>query len=325
MFKSKISWLQQEIERLSQDRQHRRALLATVETVVDIADPKIRLARGYGQALLAPVEIATSYCRQLVQALPGPVRLHPQSYHGDPLVKAIFSSLEEMETTLLQARNAEPPGSGEEVYGLLTMGKKEKTIYGHQQQGELLVRDVAMQAVTFVDHRVVALSADLEATKGRLQQRALEILATVAMENIATLRAHLAELRERRERLAAMHRILGGKRRTFELFPQGEQGSSEKISEVEALLKTTDTEIETARQGATPEEMLDHLHRILISPAETMGLQEQSLVLNWMNVIVEPNGQPQEEGHSITLAELILKQELQRWAVLVCFDRRQGA
>lgn len=324
MFKSKFSWLQQGIERLSQDRQHRRALLATVETLVDIADTKIRLAHRYRQALLAPVATATSYCRQLVQALPGPVRLHPQSYHDDPLVKAIFATLEEMETTLRQARNTDPPGSGERVYGLLTMGKNEKTIYGPQQQGELLVRDVAMQAVTFVDHRVVALAADLEATRDRLQQRALEILATVAMENIATQRASLAELRERRERLAAMQRILGGKRRTFELFPQGEQGSSQKIGEVQALLKTTDTEIETARQGTTPEEVLDHLRRLLISPAETMAIQGQSLVLNWMNVIVAANGH-QEEGHAITLAELILKQELRRWAMLVCFDRRRGA
>jgi len=323
MFAHKINWIKQGVERLRQDRQHRQTLLATVESVVEIADPKIRLARRYRQTLLAPVETATSYCRQLVQALPGPVRLDPQSYHGDPLVKALFPTLEEMETILRQARNTEPPGSGEEVFGLLTMGKKEKTIYGHQQQGELLVRDVAMQAVTFVDHRVVALAADLEATRERLQQRALEILATVAMENIATLRASLAELRERRERLAAMLRILGGKRRTFELFPQGEQGSSEKIGEVQTLLKTTDIEIETARQGLeTPEEVLDHLHRILIKPAETMTIQEYSLVLNWMNVIVSANGQ-QEEGHVISLAELMLKQELQRWAMLVCFDRRQ--
>lgn len=320
-----INWLQQWLARLDQHRQHRRALLVTLEAIVDIADTKIRLAHRYRQALFGPVETAASYCRQLVQDLPGPVRLHPESYHGDPLVKAIFASPEEMEITLRQARNTDFPGNGENLYGLLTMGKNEKTIYGHQQQGELLVRDVAMRAVTFTDHRVVALSDDLQATKGLLQQRALEILATVAMENIATLRARLAELRERRERLAAMHRILGGKRRTLELFPQGEQGRSEKVGELQALLKTTEAEIETARQGlASPEEVLVHLHRILISPAETLVLKPFSQSLNWMNVIVAANDQSQEESHLITLAELVLKQEQQRWAVLVFFDRRQG-
>jgi hypothetical protein len=323
MFNTGIAWLRQRINGLSEDRQHHQALIKSVEEIVDIADTKIRLARSYRTTLLPSVVTATTYCQYMVQSIPGPVRLHPSSYHDNPLVKAIFPSADELKTTLRQARNTEIPSGGQELFALLTMSKNEKTIYSHQQQGELLVRDVAMQSVNFVEHRVVAPSDDLQITKGLLAQRALEVLATVAMERISTLRGNLAELRERRERLAAMHRILGGKRRTVELFAQPDQSDTEKINELRKLLKTTEEEIELARKEMeTPEDALGHLKRIMEMPADSFVLREQSLRLNWMNVIVEEG--EQKDVNEFTLAELVLNQELQRSAVLVSFDRLEG-
>lgn len=323
MFNTGITWLRQRINGLSEDRHHHQALLKRVEEIVDIADTKIRLARSYRKTLLPSVVTATTYCQSIVSSIPGPVRLHPSSYHDNPLVKAIFPSADELETTLRQARNSEIPSGGQELFALLTMSKNEKTIYSHQQQGELLVRDVAMQAVNFVEHRVVAPSADLQTTKELLEQRALEVLATVAMERIAALRGNLAELRERRERLAAMHRILGGKRRTIELFSQPDQADTEKINELRKMLKSTEEEIELARKEMeTPEDALGHLQRIMEVPANSLVLRAQSLRLNWMNVIVEEG--EQKDVNEFTLAELILNQELQRSAVLVSFDRLES-
>jgi hypothetical protein len=323
MFDTGIAWLRQRINVLSEDRRHHQALIKSVEEIVDIADTKIRLARSYRKTLLPSVVTASTYCQHIVQSIPGPVRLHPSTYHDNPLVKAIFPSADELETTLRQARNTEIPSGGQELFALLTMSKNEKTIYSHQQQGELLVRDVAMQAVNFVEHRVVAPSTDLQTTKDLLEQRALEVLATVAMERISTLRGNLAELRERRERLAAMHRILGGKRRTVELFAQPDQTDTEKINELRKMLKTTEEEIELSRKEMeTPEDALGYLQRIMEAPADSLVLREQLLRLNWMNVIVEDGSQG--EVNEITLAELIMNQELQRSAVLVSFDRQES-
>ena len=234
------------------------------------------------------METAVTYCDHLVKSLPGPVRLHRSSYHDDPLVKALFLSPDEMENILQNARNTEIPGTGQEIFALLTMSKTEKTVYGHKQQGEMTLRDVAMQAVTFIDHRVVAPTADLQATETQLQQRSLEILASVAMEKIASFRANLAELRERRARLSSMHRILSGKRCTFEIFAQPEQENAKKIEELKALLSETDKEIELARKEIdTPDDTLGHLVRLMGSAADILVLRQPSLRLNWMNVIVE--------------------------------------
>jgi hypothetical protein len=320
MFDTGIAWLRQEIDGLRQDRLHRQALLKSVEEIVEIVDPIIRLAHSYRKKLLPPVETATTYCNHLVKSLPGPVRLHRSSYYDDPLVKALFLSVDEMENILQNARNTEIPGAGQEIFALLTMSKTEKTVYGHKQQGEVVLRDVAMQAVTFIDHRVVAPAADLQATETQLQQRSLEILASVAMEKIASLRANLAELRERRARLSSMHRILCGKRCTFEMFAQPEQENVKKIQELKELLSETDKEIELARKEIdTPDDTLGHLVSLMSSSADILVLRQHSLRLNWMNVIVEKG--EEAEFHQINLAELTLNQELRRSAVLVCFDR----
>ena len=65
----------------------------------------------------------------------------------------------------------------------------------------------------------------------------------------------------------------------------------------------------------------NNLKRIMDVPADTFVLRAQALRLNWMNVIVEDGGQT--DVNEITLAELVLNQELQRSALLVSFDRQE--
>ena len=320
MFNSGIMWLRQEIDSRRRNRLRRQVLLKAVEEVVEIADPIIRLAHRYRRTLLPAVETAMGYCHHIVNSIPGPVLLRRKTYDDDPVVKALFLSPENMETILQQARKNAAPGEGKELFALLTMMTTEKTVYGHKQQGEMILRDVPMQAVTFVDHRIVAQAPDLQATLSQLEQRSLELLAGVAMEKIASLRLNLAELRERRERLSSMHRILCGKRQTFELLAQPDPENATKIYELKALLSETEKDIESARKDIeTPGDTLEHLKRIMASPADTLVYREQSLRLNWMNIITKDG----EEGESyqVNLAELSLSEELKRSVVLVRFDR----
>jgi hypothetical protein len=319
MFNAIAARLRQEINTLRQDRLRRQALVASVEEVVDIADPIIRLAHRWRKVLLPSVERTIGYCERMITSLPGPVRLNRKNYHDDPLVKALFRSIEEMETVVQQARNVAGPGGGQDLFALLTMTKTETIIYGHKQQGEMILADVPMKAVTFVDHRAVAPTLDLQTTMRDLQQRSLAILAGVAMENIASRKANLTELRERRARLSSMNRILRGKRQTFEFFAQPEQENAEKLRELQALLSQTEQEIELAKKEIeTPDDALGYLKRVMDSPEETLVFREKSLRLNWMNVVVEASEEP---FHQLNLAELTLNDELQRFAVLVCFDR----
>lgn len=310
--------------------QERRAgaevLRQATEQVVETADPVIRQARGYRKVLRTPVAGAMDYCRSLIDALPGPVVLSRSRYHADPLVKAIFASPDELEEVLRispETTRLREQGSRGEVVAMMTMLKQEKTVFGHQQEGEIIRRDVAQRAVSFYDHRIVAPSPDLERTRDGIVRRGLEVLATVAMEGITTLRSRKAELREKREYLKGILKIMGGKSHVLEIFAAPDPEHLEQYRKAERALAEVERELEELReQMATPEHALNYLQGVMHKAGNELVVQDQTFRLNWMGVRVED--QPESEGNDITLAEFSLREEFRRSAVLVKFSLDTG-
>ena len=181
---------------------------------MDVADPVIRQARKYRKILQPPVERAMQYCGTIIDAIPGPVELSRRGYNEDPRVNSLFNTPDDLEDVLRvspEIKALRDQGHKGETLALLTMTQEEKTIFSHQQDGEMIMRDVPQKALNFIDHRIVAPAANLDKTKDKLINRGLEVLATLAMEEITSLRARKAELQERKQHLVAMLKILGGK------------------------------------------------------------------------------------------------------------------
>ncbi len=317
-----VSWIQGVGQRYQASRAREQILRQATDMVVEVADPRIRQVGRYRKILRSPMQGAMEYCSSLVDSIPGPVRLSRQQYHADPLVKAIFVSAEELEELLrLAPENSDLPDHREErdSVALLTMTRKEKTIFKHEQQGDIITRDVKKRTVSFMDHRLVASSATLNKTKELLKDRGLEVLATIAMEQIASLRGDLAELRERREYLKSMQRMLGGRSRTQELFAQPDHETVEKLHKLKKLIREVEAEVEAARQKIeTPADGLALLQEIMDQPGDALIAQEETLRLDWMNVLLDNS--EDSKGNDISLAELSIKDELQRSAVLVVFS-----
>ena len=315
-----VAWIQGFGQRYQAGRAQEQILRQATDMIVEVADPGIRQVGRYRKDLRSAVAGAMEYCTSLVDSLPGPVRLSRQQYHADPLVKAIFTSADELEELLrIVPENRDLPDheTGKGSIALLTMAKTEKTIFRHHQQGDVILRDVKSRAVNFSDHRVVAPSSTMDNAKELLRQRALEVLATIAMEQIASFRGNLAELRERREHLKSMRRIFGGRSHTQELFAGPDRATAEKLRKVKKLLTEIEAEIETARQEfETPEDALALLQKIMNQPEDALITRDQILRVDWMNVLVDGND---AEGNEISLAELSITNELQRSAVLVVF------
>jgi hypothetical protein len=124
--------------------------------VVDVADSDIRRVKKYQMELRNIMTVAMEYCSTLVDRLPGrPVPLSRGRYHADPLVKAVFISADQLLEVLDLAMNVESSADkaqGGERFALLSMLRTERTIFGREQQGDLMVADVAKQKVNFVDH-----------------------------------------------------------------------------------------------------------------------------------------------------------------------------
>jgi hypothetical protein len=308
-----------------QDYKDRKATQGIVhhatEQALQIADPVIRQAKSYRKVLHDPIAGAMAYCNSLIDAIPGPVLLDRNRYYDDPLVKALFASPDQLEEVLHlspETMALRKQGQTGEVVALLTMQQQERTIFGHKQEGELLIRDVRQQAVSFVDHRIVAPSVNLAMTKNGIVNRGLEVLATAAMEQITTLRARKAELQEKKEYLKGMIKILGGKTHMREMFASADPGKRAELRKAEKILAEVEQELEQLReQIATPEQSLGYLEKIMKKPDQTLKVQHQFFRLNWMGVRVDDMAD--NEGNDITLAEFSVHDEFRRSAVLVTF------
>jgi hypothetical protein len=323
LLSSTVSWIQGFGQRFQASRAREQVLRQATDMVVGVADSRIRRVRRYRRSLRDPIEGAMEYCTGLVDSIPGPVRLSRQQYHADPLVKALFVSADKLEEVLrLAPERSESSDQKKErdSVALLTMTRREKTIFKHEEQGDVIVRDVKKRTVNFIDHRLVASSVTLDMTKELLKDRGLEVLATIAMERIVSLQGDLAELRERREYLKAMRRMLSGRSRTQELFSHPDIETVEKLRKLEKLIREVDVEVDLTRQKIEmPEDSLALLKDTMDQPEDTLVANERTLRLDWMNVLL--SDKDDGKGNNISLAELSIKDELQRSAVLVVFSQ----
>jgi len=314
-------WINKLRQRLQDRATEDDSVTLATEHAVEIADPVIRQANRYRQALRDPVAGAMTYFRSLIEGIPGPVILHRNRYHDDPLVKALFASPDELDEVLRlspEINILRQQGHTGEMVAMMTMFQNERTIFGSKQDGEMLLREVQMQAVSFSDHRIVAPAADLETAGTGIVNRGIEVLATVAMERITTLRARKAELTGRREYLKAMAKVYSGKSFRQEMFAPPDIKDREELRKIDQLSDEVNNELEElqARIGA-PEQSLGYLEEILRQPEKMLIARTQCLRLNWMGVRVADDAD--SKGNDITLAEFSVQDELRRSAVLVSF------
>jgi hypothetical protein len=308
-------WLQGKNRRL-----HVQELHQAIEEVVQVADPLIRTTDRYQKALQGPIDEAMNYFAQFIDRIPGPVSLSRQGYEEDHRVQYLFSSPDELDEVLrispsLQALRKE--GSSGEVLALMTMTRREHTVYGYEQSGESVLRDVAQQAVDFIDHRIVAPAAARDMVKRQLVRRGLNILATTAMETISGLKAEKAQLREQREYLGAMLRIMGGRKNAWEAFAPLDPAQIEEIALAEQRLAEVKSELaELLKQLEGPEDALAFLKTVLDRPHEELRLEDYTLRMNWKRIRLDHKDDA--EGKEMPLAEISNRNgNLKRSAVLV--------
>lgn len=313
------SWLDRALLLFAGSQGQNSEVRKTTELIVEIADPSIRRVGNYRRLLRPSVASSIDYCTSLVASIVGPLSLNSGQYHVDPRVRAFFTSPKQVDEVLQLAGRTWDMNDlqgQDECVALLTMDLDEKTVFSHQRHGKMILGDSARRVVNFSDHHLVLPSPSLENARTLLINRAMEVLATVAMKRISAIRGDLAELRERRERLQAMLRILGGSRHTRDIFSISTQEETSKIKKIKKELNQIMESIEIERSKIeTPKEVLSLLQEAMESPEQGLVAVNQTLRLDWMNVISENS--ETSEGDVITYTSLSVPDELQRSAVLV--------
>ena len=136
-------WMEQVWQALRPNRSRHDPILEATDRAVQIADPVIRQARRYRQVLREPMALSMAYFRSLSDLLPGPVELRSDRYYDDPMIKALFASPSELQEVLRfnpAINRFRKQGYVGTVQAMMTMEQNERTIFGHQQEVELLLR-----------------------------------------------------------------------------------------------------------------------------------------------------------------------------------------
>jgi hypothetical protein len=306
--------------REQRERQRRKAanLAELIERMVQESDPAIRKVSGYRQHLQKPVENALGYIEGLISSIPGPVSLSVESWDKDPLIHALFVSPDEIRSLLQDGAELTSffQQSGvKTAVALLTALKKERTIFGSVQEGEIMRRDVAQTAVEFYDHRIVAPAATEAEKRLNLVQRGLSVLASYTIEEILRIHSVREELVEERRMLAAQFKIKHSRHRGLERLLAGGNPNDANEEQARQLLEEIDQQLEQLEPGSgKPQEFLAKLEKVLLGPDNFLTGRTIGMRLNWMGVKL-PEESPQN-GREITLAELEIPGRVKRVAVL---------
>ena len=299
-------------------RQKEAALVELIERMVQDSDLSIRTVAGYRQRLQKPVENALRHIEGLISSIPGPFSLSAESWDRDPLTHALFVSPDEIRSLLqdcTELKSFFQKSGVETAVALLTATKKERTVFGTTQEGEIIRRDVPQVAVEFYDHRVVApVPAEAE-NRRELVHRGLHVLSTRTLEEILQINSIREELAEERRMLAVKLKIQHSRERGLEGLLAGGSKSGQSAEKAQQLLAEIDRQLMELKPGSgTPQDFLGELEKVLLEPGHFLTGKTIGLRLNWMGV--KQDEESPEKGPEITLAELEIPGRVKRVAVM---------
>ncbi len=278
---------------------------------VSLVDSRLPQARGWPKRYRRPIAAALEQAGHVAGAIPGPVRLDAESFQFDPLVHALFASTQQMQEVIRDSqaiRDYVAAGGKGEAYLLLTAHRQERQVFGVDDEGGVLRRDVPQRLVWFSDHQLAGPAPTLAEARNRLTW-------TLFDRFLERVRVGFERIKQEKERLGFE------KERAFDRLRRA------KGEERPALQKALDSVL--AQLGETIETLeLNHLHEvfetILSHPKDCLYVEEQALILDRMNrVRTQARG---EATVSVGFLDIIERYREPRTAVLVyCQDIQQIA
>ena len=269
-------------------------IVDAMEAAVRGTDPRIRLVKGYRRRLRPAVERALEYCRELVEAIPGPFNASIEGWSTDPTVRALFTSAEELRGILSRSLEVSEfvasPANAEvhSVFGILSMVRTEHVVLGAALQGEFVRVDVPQRTVSFSHHAVRAPRGSEANLRRELEWRAFEHLVLEALE-------HVTFLQERRTRLVCERRLLRSRLSLMTGARAGLDGLHVLPEEdTTTFRRLRDELVENERELEAMQESLgnleDYLERVvevLGDPGSVVRIERASTRLTALNVVAE--------------------------------------
>ena len=260
---------------------------AAIERAVDGTDPWLRAVSGYKRRMRPAVVHAIEYLVALIDGIAPPIKLEPDSYRDNSLLRTFFISSTEVReliegdrilADILSAQADALPS----VTALLVLEKHQKIFMGAELSGDIVLRDVPQIVVTFEDCHLVDPSASEHQTRRQLKRRAYDHLLGLALKCTTMVKGERNELECRRSLLQSKLNLLQRGGWGFDTSP-----SSEKldISGLEEMLGGIEQQLlELGGDDNMLEVYLEVVIDVLSRPEEHIWYKKETLVLDRMGI-----------------------------------------
>jgi hypothetical protein len=276
-------------KRSAEEKEYAALVNEAVERVVDQVNPRLRAVGGYRKRLYPVVERGLAYTRELAARVPGPVTVDRRSWASDPYVNALFGNVERIRWVVtgpeVRKYVQENPGGGD-CYALLAATPEVRNQLGMELAGEQVQRDVRQVTVSFSDHEVGLVAAAEQEVRAALAHLGLEVMVTIAVEDITGREARIGELEERLRVVRLKRKVADAGSRGAALVLGGGASRAQDVGELDARIAELERELAEAKRGyAGLEDHLARLVEVLERPEVHLGLDAVKVRLDRMNIV----------------------------------------
>lgn len=262
-----------------------------IERVVDLINPRLRAVGGYRKKLYPVVDHTTSYIQELASQLPGPVPVNSKTWSREPMVNALFGSLDRMHKVLSGPevrRYVRQHPVGDELFAFFAAMPEVKRQLGVELVGETMQRDVRQTAVSFTSHEVALVGESEEETRQALEKDVLDLIVSLMAEDILGQESRIWELEERLRVVRLKLKVASTKSHGAGLLLDD---NPDRVKEQESLsgrVSELEKDLEREKRGLSGlDDYLDRLVALLTHPERHLALERVSVRLDRMNIVRE--------------------------------------
>jgi len=295
-----------------------------IEMVVDESIHKIRLLNGYRRKLREPVETALSYCAALADNIPGTLDLSGKNPDVSAIIGGFFKNSEEARRVVRESTEVNRFLSNnrvDELYLLMTMNRRQKTVYDSGVQGQIVVRDIATKAYLFDGHKLILPSETLEEAYQAIRLALLKSLSHISLELTLDRQRREVELEQLRDELDVKLKLMRDERKEMALEGNDVEGDSLCV-ESQNLLNEVEQELTKVQSSGNPlKSYLNQVIEILSHPGQYIDLKLIPMKMNRLGVFVKDDSDGEEGG--VRIAEFTFGDTVSRSVVLIKCHRNQ--
>jgi len=286
-------------------------LAALAEAVVDVVEPKVKLASGYQRKLGGSIQATIDHLRGLAPLLGEPLVMARSAWMEDARLNAFFATAGDLVSCIGRSKElrklfaATDAAAVPEAYALLAMTKEQHTVLAPAFVDGQLRQDVPQVTVSFSNQRLLGATPTEKEARMELGRRIIYRLGQVALTRVVALSDKSVQLQEHKAYLAARLKILALARDGMEGIVEDAATIESKINEAQKELKdTVDQYIDVKSSLATLDDYIAQIKEVFGNPAQHVTLTRETIRLTRLGVKVPENST--EPANSVVLTEIAI-------------------